>query len=185
MVFAVWQYNVFKSHGSVSFICFITCASFSIFTSRKRSLRRLGFTRVYHSFCSQGGVPGVSPQDQVHPRGPGTPPCDQVHPRGPGTLPWDQVHPQDQVHPPGPGTPPRPGTPPPGTRYTPLGPGTPPRTRYTPRPGTPPRDHVHPPPLEAAYSGIRSTIGRYASYWNAILLELFSHTIFKLTCWCY
>ena len=31
----------------------------------------------------------------------------------------------------------------------------------------PPRDQVHPP--GAATSGIRSTIGRYASYWNAFL----------------
>ena len=47
--------------------------------------------------------------------------------------------PRDQVHSPHP---------------TPLGPGTPPRTRYTPR---------------KADSGIRSTSGRYASYWNVFL----------------
>ena len=80
----------------------------------------------------------------------------------------------DQVHPPpGPGTPPR-------TRYTPP-------TRYPPGPGTPPlgpgtpphQDQVHPPPgsgtpPRAANSGIRSTIGWYASYCNAFLLLKFS-----------
>ena len=96
--------------------------------------------------------------------------------------------PRDQVHPPGQGTPPR-------TRYTPdkvhlvlggvpgpggcthLGPCTP------PGPGTPlPSDQVHPPPDQvhppwARYTPrhracweIRSTRGRYASYWNAFLL---------------
>ena len=64
------------------------------------------------------------------------------------------------------------------TRYTPLGPGTPPgtppETRYTP--GTrythPPRTRyqVHPPGAQHACWEIRSTRGRYASYWNAILL---------------
>ena len=50
----------------------------------------------------------------------------------------------------------------------PPGPGTPPRTRYTPPgPGTPPPpDQVHPPGTRE----IRSTRGRYASYWNAFLL---------------
>ena len=55
--------------------------------------------------------------------------------------------------------------PPPRIRYTaPLRPGTPPppQTRYTPpRPGTPPGPG--PPPQ------IRTTSGRYASYWNAFL----------------
>ena len=95
----------------------------------------------------------------------------------------------DQVHPPGPGTPPR-------TRYPP-GPGTPPRTRYTPRPGTPPRDQVHPPrpgtlpqtrytpgtryTPPAANSGIRSTIDRYASYWNAFLLHVYNSINFFIS----
>ena len=77
--------------------------------------------------------------DQVQPPGTRYPP-DQVH------CPWTRYTPRDQVlpwtryTPPGPGTPPRPGTPS-WTRYTPG-------TRYTPP---------------------RSTRGRYASYWNAIL----------------
>ena len=120
---------------------------------------------VIHS-VHRGGVPG-----QVPPLGPGTLPPDQVHP----LPPQDQVHtPQTRCPlPPGPGTPP-------GTRYTPClpqdqvhtpqtrcplppGPGTPPGTRYTPPgPGTLPR---------RACWEIRSTRGRYASYWNAILFS--------------
>ena len=70
-----------------------------------------------------------------------------------GTLP-DQVPPTDQVHPPGPGAPPR-------TRYTPRDQVHPPGTRYTPQP--------------RACWDRRSTRGRYASYWNAILLMVCSH----------
>ena len=86
-------------------------------------------------------------------------------PPGPGTPPWDQVHP--------------------------VRPGKPPRTRYTPRPGTPPYqvhtppDQVHTPPDQVhTPPGITGTpprpgtpprggycCGRYASYWNAFLLE--------------
>ena len=57
---------------------------------------------------------------------------------------------------------------PPRTRYTPPGPGTP------PGPDTPPRDQVHPPGARYTPPGtreIRSTRGRYASYWNAFLLS--------------
>ena len=150
---------------------------------------KLGQGYVFTGVCDSvhgGGVP-----DQVHPPRDQVPPWDQVPPQGPGAPPGqvpptppDQVHPPwDQVHPPRPGAP-RPGTPPdqvhpPGTRYPP-GPGTPPPTRYTPQirytppgPGTPPpdqvppRDQVHPPRTRE----IRSTRGRYASYWNAFLLE--------------
>ena len=119
----------------------------------------------------------TSPWDQVHPLGPGTPPGTRYTP-GPGTLPrpgtpltrytpWtrytprtrytpqDQVHPLDQVHPP-------------RTRYTPLKPDTP------PRPGTPPRDQVH-SRCRACWE-VRSTRGRYASYWNAILWYIFSNS---------
>ena len=146
------------------------------------------FTPVCHSVNRVGGVP-----DQAPP-GPGryTPPDQAGTPPGPGNSPQDQAGtPPDQVHPPGPGRyPPRPGTPPdqvpPQTRYPlPDQADTPtPRTRQVPPPpgpGTPPQeqagippDQVHPPPSEAADPGIRSTIGRYASYWNAFLFNLFS-----------
>ena len=77
--------------------------------------------------------------------------------------------PPDQVHTQGPGKPPR-------TRYTLLGPGTPPGPD-TPPPGadTPgtryPRTRYPPPPPSRACWEIRSTCGRSASYWNAILFS--------------
>ena len=92
------------------------------------------------------------------------PVCHSVHRWGrPGQVsPWA-------------GTPPPPWQVPPG-RYTPMG-------RYIPWAGTPPwagtlPGQVHPPwagtPPLGRYSpciaGIRSTSGRYASYWNAFLL---------------
>ena len=76
---------------------------------------------------------------------------------------------------------------PPGPGRTPPGPGRPPRDQpHTPRPGrppqtkqTPPRDQADTPPDQAdppreADSSIRSTSGRYASYWNAFLLNWLS-----------
>ena len=138
---------------------------------------KLGQGYVFTGVCDSVHM-GVVP-DQVHPPGTRYPP-DQVPPR-PGTLPGtsqipprtrytpgtssppgtrctpleksgtpqDQVHPWHQVHPPGPGTPP--------DQVHPLG------------PGTPPWDQVHPPQHRACWE-IRPTRGRYASYWNAILL---------------
>ena len=123
----------------------------------------------------------VHPLQQVHTPLAGTPPL-QVHP--PGRYP--QAGTPSQVHPRA-GTPPGRYTPlwqvhPPG-RYTPWA-GTPlragtPLGRYTPQAGTPPGRYtplwqVHPlgrytPAPETADPGIRSTIGRYASYWNAFL----------------
>ena len=86
----------------------------------------------------------------------------------------DQAPPQDQA-----GTPPGPGRNPPdqgGTPQTrpPPGPG-----RNPPEPGrnTPPKDQAGTPPGPGRYppqpadSGIRSTFGRYASYWNASLFR--------------
>ena len=76
-----------------------------------------------------------------------------------GSLPQCMLRypPQEQ-------TPPRPGTPqdqaPPGNRHPP------------PRPGT--------PSLHSACWEIRSTSGRYTSYWNAILFVIKSEFIDKL-----
>ena len=61
-------------------------------------------------------------------------------------------------------------------RYTPRA-GTPPLGRYTPWAGTPPSGRytpgqVHPragTPPPTVHAGLRSTGGRYASYWNAFL----------------
>ena len=106
------------------------------------------------------------PRDQVHPP-------DQVPPRTRYTPPWDQEHPPRPGTPPGPGThlpsPPGPGTP--HTRYIPWDQVHPPGTRYISRarytplgPGTPPSRHRE-------CWEIRSTRGRYASYWNAFLFK--------------
>ena len=106
-------------------------------------------------YLTRYNPPGTryTPQTRYTPPGPGTPPLDQVHPPGTRYIPpGPGTPPRDQVHPPGPGTPP-------GTRYNPPGPGT------TPQDQVHPRDQVYPPPPP----GIRSTIGRYASYWNAFL----------------
>ena len=149
-----------------------------IITARKRSL---GQGNMFTGVClSTGGVHDqVHSPDQVHP--PEQTPPQSRHPLEPG-APHRADTPQDQVHPPRPGTPPPPGAdtprdqvhPPPGadtpqTRYAPLGPGTPPREQ-PPGPGTPPQ-------CRACWE-IRSTCGRYASYWNAIL---FSKSAFKWT----
>ena len=140
------------------------------------------FTPVCHSFGSRGGVPDQTPPgtrytpwDQVPPQttqtppGPGTPP-DHTHPPRTRYTPQDQVppgpHPPRTRYPPD-HTPPQDQVHPPGTRYTPLD-QAPPQDQVPPWPPTPPRDQV---PPRAATSGIQSTIGRYASYWNAFLLK--------------
>ena len=88
--------------------------------------------------------------------------CDSVH-RGGGSA---SVH--AGIHPPW-------SRPPPGAETHPLG-ADPPRSRpprnRPPQEQTPPSRH---PPREAD-SGIRSTSGRYTSYWNAFLFELFALT---------
>ena len=139
------------------------------------------FLHLFVILFTGGGVP-ETPRDQVHPpqtrytpRDQVLPGTSQVHPPGPGTPPGiSQVHSQDQVPPQVPGTP-RDQVQPHGTRYTPQDqvhpPYTPPGTRYTPPgPGTLPLDQVYPPPVRWE---IRSTRGRYASYWNAILFSLY------------
>ena len=129
------------------------------------------FTSVCQEFCPRGGVClsaclDISPQEQTPPREQMPPPPDQAGhpwtrqtPPGPGRPPWTRWtpqkrqtppgrHPPDQAEPPGPGGP--------------SGPGRPPLAdTLPPRPG-------RPPPREAD-SRIRSTSGRYASYWNAFL----------------
>ena len=121
----------------------------------QRSWAKLMFLQVSVILFTGGGVCQVTlpstryPQDQVHlPRDQVQHPGTRYSPRGPGTLLEPGTPPNtrytllDQVRQPGPGTPP--------------GPGTLTRTRYTPRTRYPP---------------IWSTIGRYASYWNAFLFS--------------
>ena len=61
------------------------------------------------------------------------------------------------------------------TRYTPLGPGAPPHPLGPGAPPHPPGPDTNPgttyTPWRRACWEIRSTRGRYASYWNAILLK--------------
>ena len=109
-----------------------------------------------------GGVSGEPPRDQADT----TPPRDQADP--PGRTP------------PGPGRyPPRPRRTSPGTRQTP------PRQGDPPEPGRPPWDQAdppsreNPPPREEDCS-IRSMSGRYASYWNAFLLNFNVTSVNKL-----
>ena len=79
-------------------------------------------------------------------------PPDREEPPGQGEPP------PNQVDPPGPGRPP-------GTRENP-----PPGRENPPGPGRPPRE---------ADSRIRSTSGRYTSYWNAFLLVFLCVLLYK------
>ena len=117
-----------------------------------------------------------TPLDQTHPPRPRTPPPPPPGPGTPPPPPRTRHTPPDLTHTPGPDTPlpPRPGTPPippgPDTHpYPPRDQAPPPDKAPLPRPGTPPE----------ADSGIRSTSGRYASYWNAFLLKFISGQIFR------
>ena len=105
-----------------------------------------------------------------------------VCPRGGGCLPQCMLGcqtPPDQAPPPGPGRHPPKTRQTPRTRQIPLdqadppGPGRPPWTRQTPPgPGRPPPDQADPhPPGSRLQHSIRSTSGRYASYWNAFLFK--------------
>ena len=85
-----------------------------------------------------------------------TPVCNSVH-RGRGvclSAYWDTTPPSGPGRP----NPPQNQTPPPTGQTLPPGPDTTPRTRQT-----------HPPEADSC---IRSTSGRYASYWNAFLLPV-------------
>ena len=83
-------------------------------------------------------------------------------------------HPPGSGHPLGADTPPGANTPrdqtSPGGRHPPPGADTPPGTRH-PLPGADTPPGTTPPPQEAD-SGIWSTSGRYASYWNAFMFAM-------------
>ena len=107
-----------------------------------RSKRSFGQGNIFTSLCHS-----------VHRGGgtwPGTPRDQAGTPPDQAGTPQDQTPPRTRQEPP-----PGPGRNPPGTKHHPLW------TRQEP-PGT-----RHPP--GTADSGIRSTFGRYASYWNAFL----------------
>ena len=118
------------------------------------------FTPVCHSVHGGGVLPqsmlGYQPPRTRHPPRSRYPP-PRANPPGPGA-------PSRTRHPPGADSPPRhpPDHAPPRSRH--------PQSRLPLEPGTPPSRH--PPALREADSSIRSTSGRYASYWNAFLLFL-------------
>ena len=91
-----------------------TKSKVSIFTARKRSLRRLCFYTCLSFILFTGGGEYLTryiPPTQTPSPQPGTPPG--------ANPPPDQVYPPRSRHPPGPGTPPL-------GQVHPLGPGTPP-----------------------------------------------------------
>ena len=122
---------------------------------------------VIHSIQRRWGEcltrPDTPPGPGRYPPGPDPPETRQLPPRtrppqGPGRYP------------PGPDTPPTrpPDQTPPGSDRSP--PDQTPQDQTPPGPGWyPPWDRTSLPPPGTADSGIRSTIGRYASYWNAFL----------------
>ena len=126
-----------------------------------RPQRSCGQGNVFTGVCLSTRGGGCLPQCmlgyQTTPPGPGRPPDQADTPQTRQTPPRTR-----QTPPRAPGRhPPGPGRHPPGPRH-PLGPGRPPPDQAdTPRPGRPPRE---------ADCSIRSTSGRYASYWNAFLL---------------
>ena len=132
---------------------FLKCIHYFIFTGRNEVVAKVIFLQV--SVCPQGGE-GVCLSA-----------CWDAIP------PWMESPPLDGEPPPGWRTSPRwrtPLPPPPLGWRTPLTPdGEPP-----PNPGwrTPPQPRMENPPPREADSSIRSTSGRYASYWNAYLLLL-------------
>ena len=124
----------------------------SVVTGRNEVVAKVMFLQV--CVCPQGG--GCLPQCML---GCQTPP-DQADPPGP----WDQTDtPRDQADTP------------PGQADTPPGPGRhPPQDQADPpldQADTPPPPDQADPPPDQADSSIRSTSGRYASYWNTFLLE--------------
>ena len=147
----------------------------SYFYRPQRSWGKVMFLQVCVILFTGGGStwPGT-PYGTRYPPGPGTP-HNQVHPPGTRYTP-----PRTRYTPLGPGTPP-------GTRYTPQDQVLPPDQLHPLEPGTHqihPPDQVHPPPDQVNHPRtpstrypprgtacweIRSTRGRYASYWNAIL----------------
>ena len=122
-----------------------SCLNYLI-TGRNEVVAKVIFLHlsVIHSL-HRGGLPQC--MLGYHPPGPDTPPT-RHHPPGTDTPPTR--HPPDETPP---------GSRPPWEQPSPLGADPP---HQTPPPG------ADPPPREAD-SSIRSTSGRYASYWNAFL----------------
>ena len=125
-----------------------------IITVRERSV---GQGNMFTGVCLPiGGVPDqVHPRDQVHPPEQTPPTPQSSNPLGADPLEQTPLrsihHPQEQT--------------PPGSRQPP-GADTP-QSRHPPGSRQPPGADT--PPRRRACWEIRSTCGRYASHWNAIL----------------
>ena len=119
------------------------------------------FTAVCDSVNRGGGGTSCPPRaDTPHPHPPiAEPPPPEQTPLGAEALP--QSRPPRSRHPP--------EQTPPGAD-TPLGADPPPKQNHPP----PRSRHPLPPPTRRAWCEIRSTRGRYASYWNAILFKISS-----------
>ena len=123
-----------------------------IFTGRNEVVAKVMFLHVSVILLTGGSLENP-PQTRQTPRDQGEPPWTRQTP--PGTK---ENPPPDQGEPP-----PGPGRNPPWDQA-----GTPPGPRRTPPtgPGTPPGEE---------HCSIRSMSGRYASYWNAFLLNVASN----------
>ena len=128
----------------------------TVFTGRNEVVAKAMFLQV--CVCPQGG--GCLPQCMLGcqtPQTRQTPPQPGRHPPDQADTPHTRQTPPDQAD----THTPRPGRHPPRTKQTPPDQAdTPPRQTPPPGPSRPPRE---------ADSSIRSTSGRYASYWNAFL----------------
>ena len=153
-----------------------------VITGRNEVVAKVMFLHVCVILFTGGSLQAgrTPPPDQAdHP-----PPSRKENPPGPGRPPPRQEGgtPPDQAdHPPA-GARTRQTTPPAGGRTPPDQADHPPGRREEPPPGPAdtPLDQADPPGREnpsprEADSRIRSTSGRYASYWNAFLLMVRSH----------
>ena len=139
------SYTLYLTGNGKRWVSILHYALYILHRDRDREPLLPPATKLGQGYVFTGICHSVNRGEYLTRQPPGTRyiPRDQVHPR-PGTPPWDQVHPPDQV--------------PPWDQVHPLGPGTPPGTRYTPR--------------HRSCWEIRSTRGRYASYWNAFLFSI-------------
>ena len=123
------------------------------------------FPSMCPEFCPHGGRVSASVHAGIHSTpspGPGRPP-------GSITTPPDQADPPGSRHPPDQAEPP----PPQWADIIPPDQADPPGSRHPPDQADPPQE---------ADSSIRSTSGRYASYWNAFLFVHFKKHFWSIYC---
>ena len=168
------KYQVFHACFEQHLSCYDTFSSHAFRVSLKTGSRdpHFGYLRLPETMICNirtfVGTTNYRPQRSCGQGNIFAPVCHYVH-RGEGVVSHKVLR-QRQNPPPGQGTHPQSRPPPPDQTHTPLNQTPPPQTRHTPPldKAHPPTRHSPPPPREAD-SGIRSTSGRYASYWNAFL----------------